>query len=51
MPKEVGDCYGFRPKYFYDEDTNECHFFYYSGCGGNQNKFDTKKFCEQLCVD
>ncbi|XP_017038381.1 chymotrypsin inhibitor SCI-II [Drosophila kikkawai] len=45
----MGVCRGRIQKFTYRRDTNECVDFFYSGCHGNSNKFDTKKACEQAC--
>ncbi|KAH8233874.1 hypothetical protein KR032_000821 [Drosophila birchii] len=44
-----GPCRGRLQKYTYRRDTNECVDFYYNGCQGNSNNFNTKKECEQAC--
>ena len=35
---EVGHCLNSFTAYFYDANHNKCHFFLYSGCGGNTNR-------------
>ena len=35
--------------YFYNNDTQRCEKFLYSGCGGNENSFATKAACELRC--
>ncbi|KAJ8707068.1 hypothetical protein PYW08_011202 [Mythimna loreyi] len=44
------DCLAYMPQYGYDSVTKKCEHFIYGGCGGNDNKFDTKRECEELCV-
>ncbi|XP_043950259.1 chymotrypsin inhibitor SCI-II [Drosophila biarmipes] len=44
-----GVCHGRIPKWTYRRDTNECINFFYTGCKGNQNNFETKQQCEQSC--
>ena len=36
-------------KWAYDQRLRRCIPFYYTGCKGNQNKFDTKSDCESYC--
>lgn len=38
-------------KYFYDRQDGVCKPFMYGGCGGNDNRFDSKQECEQQCFD
>ncbi|KAJ7386308.1 PI-actitoxin-Aeq3b, partial [Desmophyllum pertusum] len=49
LPKEVGECRGAFPKFYYNKETGECENFIYGGCDGNQNNFDTKEECERKC--
>lgn len=44
-----GDCHASILSYFYNVDTNACEEFYYTGCGGNENRFNTREECEQQC--
>jgi len=38
-------------KYFYDRQDGVCKQFMYSGCGGNDNRFDSKQECERQCFE
>ena len=49
VPHDSGDCESFTPKWFYNKNTQSCEIFFYGGCGGNDNKFDTKDDCLQAC--
>ena len=49
LPSETGNCRGFIPRYFHNNDTGRCEEFIYGGCGGNQNNFETKEECERTC--
>lgn len=49
LPKKVGPCEAAIPRYYYDSKTNKCEFFYYGGCEGNANNFETKRECEATC--
>uniref|UniRef100_A0A1S4L6R3 Uncharacterized protein n=2 Tax=Ixodes scapularis TaxID=6945 RepID=A0A1S4L6R3_IXOSC len=36
-------------RYFYNQYTERCEVFTYSGCGGNENNFKTRHECEVRC--
>ncbi|CAL1535468.1 unnamed protein product [Lymnaea stagnalis] len=46
---EIGDCKAMHFKYYYDATSGACTNFYYGGCGGNGNRFNTKEECEARC--
>ncbi|KAM8715008.1 hypothetical protein ACLKA7_002111 [Drosophila subpalustris] len=46
---DVGPCDDQVKVYGYDYVTNRCVFFIYGGCGGNPNRFATKKECMDEC--
>ncbi|KAJ6638506.1 Papilin, partial [Pseudolycoriella hygida] len=48
-PMEYGDCSDNVLSYFYRPDTSTCEAFYYSGCGGNGNRFETEEQCQRQC--
>uniref|UniRef100_A0A670IG83 BPTI/Kunitz inhibitor domain-containing protein n=1 Tax=Podarcis muralis TaxID=64176 RepID=A0A670IG83_PODMU len=37
------------PRYYYNPSQKRCLRFIYGGCGGNSNRFKTKKACEKAC--
>ncbi|XP_078391912.1 collagen alpha-6(VI) chain-like [Cetorhinus maximus] len=45
-----GSCYSYNLKWFFDATEQVCKRFWYGGCGGNKNRFDTRKECEALCL-
>lgn len=49
IPAETGECQNYVPKWYYDTKDMACRQFYYGGCGGNGNKFDTQEACLQRC--
>ncbi|XP_017038391.1 male accessory gland serine protease inhibitor-like [Drosophila kikkawai] len=44
-------CEAYIPSWTYDSNNRECIKFIYGGCGGNDNRFDSKKNCEKLCLE
>uniref|UniRef100_A0A9J2P0E9 BPTI/Kunitz inhibitor domain-containing protein n=1 Tax=Ascaris lumbricoides TaxID=6252 RepID=A0A9J2P0E9_ASCLU len=40
---------GFQVKWYYDRFAHRCREFFYGGCGGNRNRFDTFQECTNQC--
>jgi len=49
LPKEKGPCRAKKPRYYFNSNTGMCKVFYYGGCRGNENNFETMKECENKC--
>ncbi|XP_070503265.1 papilin isoform X3 [Chironomus tepperi] len=49
-PEDPGSCDEYVINYSYDRETQSCKAFYYGGCGGNGNRFETKAECESNCI-
>ncbi|CAN8000420.1 unnamed protein product, partial [Ixodes hexagonus] len=37
-------------RFFYNQYTEDCEVFTYSGCGGNENNFKTMHECKKRCI-
>ncbi|CAI2352529.1 unnamed protein product [Caenorhabditis sp. 36 PRJEB53466] len=46
----AGPCHGTFQRYFYNEDSQKCEHFTYSGCGGNGNNYESREACEERCA-
>ncbi|CAI5762116.1 tissue factor pathway inhibitor [Podarcis lilfordi] len=49
MRRDRGLCKANEKRFFYNLTTGKCHPFSYSGCGGNENNFTSRKSCLQMC--
>nr|XP_060639322.1 collagen alpha-4(VI) chain-like [Anolis sagrei ordinatus] len=45
-----GECEDYILKWYFDNNLAKCSRFWYGGCGGNQNRFDSRAECEALCT-
>lgn len=50
LHKETGECRNFTVKWFFDMEYGGCSRFWYGGCDGNDNRFDSQEECQQVCV-
>ncbi|KAJ8371486.1 hypothetical protein AAFF_G00308040 [Aldrovandia affinis] len=50
LQQDEGGCQNYTLKWFFDTKQSECSRFWYGGCGGNTNKFETQEECESLCL-
>jgi hypothetical protein len=49
LPFEAGNCLAYIEVWAYEPSKQACSKQVYGGCGGNENRFATRKECEQRC--
>ncbi|UYV65746.1 PAPLN [Cordylochernes scorpioides] len=49
LSHEVGNCFDYTERWFYDHQYGQCRSFRYSGCGGNANNFASLDQCREAC--
>ncbi|XP_043274071.1 papilin [Venturia canescens] len=49
LPRDEGNCTEKHSRWFFDRSENRCMPFYFTGCGGNRNNFDSRRACESDC--
>ncbi|XP_053118435.1 collagen alpha-1(XXVIII) chain [Hemicordylus capensis] len=49
-PMNSGDCRDYVVRWYYDKNASSCVRFWYGGCYGNQNRFETEEECQTTCV-
>ncbi|XP_003374931.1 putative kunitz/Bovine pancreatic trypsin inhibitor domain protein [Trichinella spiralis] len=49
LPKDRGTCNKFELRFYYSTEFKECKYFFYGGCGGNENNFKDLAECEKTC--
>uniref|UniRef100_A0A672LE86 BPTI/Kunitz inhibitor domain-containing protein n=1 Tax=Sinocyclocheilus grahami TaxID=75366 RepID=A0A672LE86_SINGR len=47
---DAGTCSNFSMKWYFEVRSGECVQFWYGGCDGNSNRFDTQEDCEIRCL-
>lgn len=48
-PIEAGDCDSYVINYGFNTTLGRCQAFYYGGCGGTSNRFNSSEECEARC--
>lgn len=49
QPVDPGNCTERNIAFFYDIEKRACTSFIYTGCGGNENRFNSEEQCERQC--
>ncbi|XP_014104620.1 PREDICTED: collagen alpha-1(XXVIII) chain-like [Pseudopodoces humilis] len=47
---DQGPCRVYTIRWYYDKQANACAQFWYGGCDGNANRFESELECRQACV-
>ncbi|XP_074105077.1 proteoglycan-like sulfated glycoprotein papilin isoform X3 [Cotesia typhae] len=50
LPALLGECHNYTQRWYYDSFEQRCRQFFYGGCGGNENNFNTEEDCSNRCV-
>ncbi|XP_069571232.1 collagen, type XXVIII, alpha 1a [Brachyistius frenatus] len=50
QPLNPGPCRQYVVRWYYDPEANACAQFWYGGCQGNTNNFETEAGCRNTCV-
>ncbi|XP_019384323.1 PREDICTED: amyloid beta A4 protein isoform X1 [Crocodylus porosus] len=46
---ETGPCQAMISRWYFDVTEGKCAPFFYGGCGGNRNNFDSEEYCMAVC--
>ena len=49
LPVDTGSCSNYQIFWYFNQVDRECVQFYYGGCDGNQNRFESRHTCEISC--
>lgn len=49
LAEAPGPCRGLVTRYFFDSQTQQCKHFFYGGCFGNANNFESMAKCQAKC--
>ena len=50
LPYDIGPCRANHERYYFNSDSGNCEIFFYGGCQGNLNNFESIEGCESECV-
>uniref|UniRef100_A0A8C0IYJ2 BPTI/Kunitz inhibitor domain-containing protein n=1 Tax=Chelonoidis abingdonii TaxID=106734 RepID=A0A8C0IYJ2_CHEAB len=51
LDRDAGPCHSFALKWFFNKtQPARCTPFWYGGCEGNRNRFETQELCESTCL-
>ena len=47
---DQGPCRDYIIQWYYDKQANACAQFWFGGCDGNANRYETEEECKRTCV-
>uniref|UniRef100_A0A3P8V0A2 BPTI/Kunitz inhibitor domain-containing protein n=1 Tax=Cynoglossus semilaevis TaxID=244447 RepID=A0A3P8V0A2_CYNSE len=47
---DPGPCRNYEVRWYYDTTANSCAQFWFGGCLGNSNRFETERSCRETCM-
>uniref|UniRef100_A0A3B4BBV8 BPTI/Kunitz inhibitor domain-containing protein n=1 Tax=Periophthalmus magnuspinnatus TaxID=409849 RepID=A0A3B4BBV8_9GOBI len=47
---DPGPCRQYVVRWYYDPEANSCAQFWFGGCQGNANNFESESWCRKTCV-
>ncbi|CAB1415300.1 unnamed protein product [Pleuronectes platessa] len=47
---DPGPCRDYVVRWYYDPNGNSCSQFWFGGCVGNRNQFESERSCKETCV-
>ena len=50
LPSKQGNCKAFKPRFYYNSQSQKCEKFIFGGCQGNENNFPTFRDCVKKCA-
>ncbi|XP_070377335.1 papilin [Dermacentor albipictus] len=50
LPEERGPCHNYTVYWFFSVTDGRCNRFWYGGCEGNGNRFNSEEECKNTCV-
>ncbi|OXB65928.1 hypothetical protein ASZ78_002676 [Callipepla squamata] len=50
LVQDSGECQNYVLKWYYNKEQKMCGQFWYGGCGGNKNRFETQEECGFFCI-
>ena len=51
LPLKQGNCKAFKPRFYYNSQSQKCEKFIFGGCQGNENNFPTFRDCVKKCAE
>ena len=49
LPKTRGPCHNVTRRFYFDASAERCRAFFYGGCQGNENNFESIEECQGTC--